>query len=1101
MKRNIRLLTGILAVALFGATGSFSAYNSIQDNIEYKAERVSQRSVVDPSVILDDRYFTMASGSDGYGSFEGNIFNWHNPQTKFDPNGAVDVTLSFNFTNDFINNFSDNKYIWFLGENGKKAPSGDEDKTPNTQAKKISGVYLTYTKTTTIGSEDGEQFIEFSSPINISSSGGVATSENMKNTFSLNYTLDGDAIYKLNDVYVGIVSKAGTPFYARMANPVAGDALYAETQDGEEVNTFDPSFTPEKIKASYELEKASIKDSVTTDLLPKTPQISEDSSVNKFTVNQENRENIVFSINLDEGSNSQAWIDAVGQDYSYNEKSIDMSAKKIVAKNSKSFLDKPEPNTVNLEFEDLTLEDKTPDANINTPSDGTIRHTYSITGIGSSKAPLEPGASFNDLEIQFFDGKNPYGELKTQFETYLTNYQNDLFTDWVNTVYGSLDNAINTYNLLSGSTVTTSSINDELNTEFYNKSEEVVKDAHNNYDDVFVKSSKNGPLFSTKSYDNPMVYFSFTFNDISPTSAEFSFTSLQNEDSSPTPSTPWFDEFEGKDIHLFSDANQDGVFSFDEELNITYEQEKDQDGFLNTTPTMTRYYIVDGLEPNTDYNISTGDETTSSLAMYLASENSTWKQMGWDDELNRKGVNGFIPGFAANNGIIGSKYEDDGVYYNDDRFYYIDNALYTPHSIKFYIAISLILLLIIILIIFLVLIGKGITAYRQYFAMGLYFDGQESFKSGELVMNWVHVNKHKKFWAAHEDNLRLFANGREISAIFRRDDEVEKGYRIIVVEDSNDKRAVLSLMAASKFNKFQIGLKNDEPEKVNVIKDAKAAKISKKLAKRGSGVSYEETRNAALKNIKEQYGKEVLKGIDKKLVSLINRSKSTQTSMRYQVLFPEAHPLVKKFDPHSKNIGFFHIYNGKAYKLEYRFIGKYGSLFEFDLIGLDPGTIYVGLSVTIDGGKTVIPSSALYGITKDENDVVPSKSAAKLGKPKKGAKGVAIWPKEQGYEYIGKEATDRTFDIMVKKHYEDEHPEFTLSADRAYEYYEDYIDVWMKSAKKSSTIAVDLTRSDTLAKAETIMTDEKTAREIAQKAKQGKTGETKLKKPIKKKGI
>ncbi len=485
-----------------------------------------------------------------------------------------------------------------------------------------------------------------------------------------------------------------------------------------------------------------------------------------------------------------------------------------------------------------------------------------------------------------------------------------------------------------------------------------------------------------------------------------------------------------EDLVLLYDENADGVFTASEghqfgidDPNFTYLGSSNNSA--SSFDPVSFDYQINGLEDGKEY---------TGFSLYFKTDESQWAQ---DEEA----------GIMTDDTVIDEEYDKTYSFEFDESA--AANSFYTHHDATFYIIIAIIILIIILIIVAIFLGIRFIIWWHKHMSLSLYFDEVRSLEEKELILNLLHVKRYHAFWDAHEEDLILLANGRAVDAVFQKSPNVPGGYRVYITDDTNNKEVMNAIMSATKFDTWHIGVRNHEEEKhAFILSDDKAKKIIRMISKSDKKIN-DETKDQMLEemvnkisahNVKRSHG----------VISHISDKKSTSTTLRFQVMYPEHHILFDSFDhdgqvddPQKKT--FYYIYNGKAYEMDYKFVGKYGHLYEYDFINLQPGTIYAGISVSLDGGKTIAPSAAIYGITKDESGIVPTKSHAKIAKPKnKSVKSHELWTEREALEYLGEDLMHRTFDILTKKHYEEENPEFSLSADRASEYYDEYIDRWFE---------------------------------------------------------
>ncbi len=798
------------------------------------------------------------------------------------------------------------------------------------------------------------------------------------------------------------------------------------------------------------------------ELIKEAPFIPAISNNAHFSVIREGRDYITFQVDVFEGTPKEEWnVEWTnGVNYSYNPNTLEMRAKawkdEVVAD------DRVAKEDVTFEFKEdtwnyesdtyLTLDnnDTIDHYDSDLEGDSTRTHIYTITGIDDSmktdaSTSLEASTNFDDLSFAFSDN-NPY----------LGDY--------------------------SGLTLPQLMVVNDLNNHY-------VSTIGNNS----IASMNDEPLFSTKEYNLPLIENTFRWFDVTPNDAKFSFSYIVNDEDTLTEGYLEFDE--RYDIALL--WNEDGGTNevIDETTGTTSKFEeytmsesfelKDEFGnevgvnpgrleYVRTEeattqqPVATVTYQLYGLKSYTEY---------SNFAIYIKSPDSEWVL----NDYSNKSESFVIP-------------------VDDDRIFDIPNSikLETPHDVLFYYLIIILLLFIIVVMATIFLVIRWIIWWNKHMRLSLYYDGSASFNQGELIINLLHVNKYPKLWNAHEQDLILIAAGRSLDATFKKDDSLHNGYRIYVTEDTASKRTVLSIMSASKYNQYSIGIKGDhETYHATVLSDQKAKKITRMIAQTDLE-TYNKTRETILSDIAQKvdkdYGKNSFEKTSNTLVASISDTKTTTTSLRYQVLFPKDSSLLKQYklddlnaDEARKRLKFYYIYHGELYEFEWNFIGKYGSLYEFDFINLEPSSIYVGITTSLDGGKNMRPSSSLYGVTRETDGTFPSKTDAHLGRPTNPkANSYPIWTEDDARNNLDEKALSRLYDIVTKKHYEDENIDNFMPLQRAHEYYEDYVVKWLNEApaKRDKWIAkFEKEEAKLLKEKEALQKEQEQQQEISEEVK------------------
>ncbi len=555
----------------------------------------------------------------------------------------------------------------------------------------------------------------------------------------------------------------------------------------------------------------------------------------------------------------------------------------------------------------------------------------------------------------------------------------------------------------------------------------------------------------------------FSWYEVSATTAKFSVTfatgaSTPNEDEGIL-------EFDSEnDLMFLYDENADGKFILGEAHQVGVEGSSlnyigEDQSFAGGEVYRTFTYELTGLEENTNY---------SGFGLYYNTDGSLVSQVPYQDDYVLYDPSKVVESEEESDSDFDADGYRDAIHTTIFDSNASINFLSTLRSDDAIITAIIIIGAIVLIILLIIFIIWWVIWWRRHMSLSLYFDTSKSIDENELVINLLHVNKHPRFWHAHEEDLILFAAGRPVDAIFSKCPEIRGGYRVFITEDTGNKKSMLSIMSATKYNKWYLGVRgHHETKHVFAISDHVASRIIKIISATQAQVN-EETREQLLNEIVDKNDKKFAKIKQQRtgIISHISDKYSTSTSLRYQVMYPEHHILYNSFehddnshdDPQKKY--FYYIYNGKAYELEFKFVRKYGHLYEYDLINLQPGTLYPGLSLSFDGGETIAPSSALYGITKDENGIFPTKEHAKLAKPKARTKAHELWTVEEAEEYLGRDILHRTFDILTVGHYNDENPGKALNPDRAADYYDEYVDRWFEQTDGRYDVSPDWDQSE-----------------------------------------
>lgn len=336
--------------------------------------------------------------------------------------------------------------------------------------------------------------------------------------------------------------------------------------------------------------------------------------------------------------------------------------------------------------------------------------------------------------------------------------------------------------------------------------------------------------------------------------------------------------------------------------------------------------------------------------------------------------------------------------------------------------------------------------YNRRNKLSMFLDKNESMKNGKIVFNIINVDRFEEIYNSHEDELILYAANMPLKAKFRKDGTYRNSYRIYI-EDLMDTNVKLFKYTVSlKRSEFTIGIKGSSVVyPVTQINDDRVDSYSKKNSLSPAEL-YEVNKQYILSLFEKEEDREAAVKSPSGNIILINKNKTTPTSIRYKVLLTPDDIFIQGVKDLRTEFNMYYIYDGKAYPLKTRFISQAGTLVEFDLYDLEPGTIYTGLSFSPDG-KVLIPSAALYATTRDEDGDIVTKTDAKLAKGNGQDLGLPMWDLEQGKKAVGELSFKRSLDVLIKKHYEDENKDAYVIANKAEQFYDEYLSRWIKDYK------------------------------------------------------
>lgn len=323
--------------------------------------------------------------------------------------------------------------------------------------------------------------------------------------------------------------------------------------------------------------------------------------------------------------------------------------------------------------------------------------------------------------------------------------------------------------------------------------------------------------------------------------------------------------------------------------------------------------------------------------------------------------------------------------------------------------------------------------------MLLFADIPLSMKNDALYINLVNVDKYPEVWESHEADLDIFGMGMLLPSTFHRTPDVPNGFKIEHIKLSN--KEILSMMAALKYNKFEVSIDGGSTRyKVISVNDNVAKRLTSKLqeanSKMDSGKRDKEIQKI-VNQVKKKSGESSLNSYN--FITQIDEENSTKTTMKITAVVPNDSNVLEGVD-YKKDIKFYYTYNGKLYEFETTDMTKHQNVYEWKIINLSPGSIYVGLAYSLDGGNTLLPTTSLYGITRDDDNNVLEVSTASLGKPSEDKldQGKPIFTYEEAIKIISKTLMKKKCDIVVKTHYEDKYPDDFVPLARVDEFYSEF---------------------------------------------------------------
>ncbi len=587
-------------------------------------------------------------------------------------------------------------------------------------------------------------------------------------------------------------------------------------------------------------------------------------------------------------------------------------------------------------------------------------------------------------------------------------------------------------------------------------------------------SKGNAIGFKTSEYSTPFVEDSLKVISVGPNSAKVSISVILSQ---PAVAAPGASNITGKtnylfkhvdyenvrifsktDSSLFDKENNRTIFTKDDELDVKFLKDESNIGHSNLSDSArdnssasdidfgNAVFEINGLDPHTTYNdlaiylpeytlAPGGDESNPADWNVPSNEIKTSKDGHEFSEDMKTPMPQYIGGLYAINTDLDDSSNPDQIelvwYHNTNR------DLTTIRTPIFYVVIFTVPLIILILIILLALILRLLVLYIRSKGLNIYGDVRASIEHQRIIVHITNAKYRKKLWNAHEDDISLIATGVEVPATVRKSDDVPGGFKITYDSLLGNYHVATMVMGAIKYDLFELAIKGEDKNfKLRSIKIKDQSKFAHKLEQsKNSTKRYSDAKEDILSRIHDKKLKKDIRKTKDKIVAGFNINKSTSTRMRYELLYPENHPLVsgEDFDPRTLTMDkMYYVYNGDLYEKKIEYIGKSGTLFEYDVLDCEPGTIYTGWTVLIDGGDSVVASASLFGRTRDEDEQEVPLNQLKLAKPKKGEK-KAKWKmptQDSAYDYLTEKMADTWFGIIVKKHYEEETGE-TISIEDA----------------------------------------------------------------------
>ncbi len=355
--------------------------------------------------------------------------------------------------------------------------------------------------------------------------------------------------------------------------------------------------------------------------------------------------------------------------------------------------------------------------------------------------------------------------------------------------------------------------------------------------------------------------------------------------------------------------------------------------------------------------------------------------------------------------------------------------------------LTITLILLVILAISSIFIYKAVDKYLNFNKrLAAVADMATTMKEGIITINILNASKIPEIWNVHESKLSVMVGDHVLPTTFSRDPEVE-GKMIFRYDTVLSTKDIGKILESVFLNTIHISPDGGKTKFwANSVKDTHAVAITEKANKNKDTIS--KLKFKLMKDIRESdkhfYFSYNEHFEEAEVVSHISENLSTQTSLRYQLVLPEDHISYKNGEgPSEEKTQFFYTFNGKMYPMKTKLITHIQDYWEWELYDLEPNTMYAGIGF-VNSGKLVLPSTALYGITKDEDDYLPTINEVDIKEPKVEPSTLPMWTNETAVKYLGKDLTSIANDVLVKKHYEFKYEDSMITLEKAKSVYDEF---------------------------------------------------------------
>ncbi len=288
---------------------------------------------------------------------------------------------------------------------------------------------------------------------------------------------------------------------------------------------------------------------------------------------------------------------------------------------------------------------------------------------------------------------------------------------------------------------------------------------------------------------------------------------------------------------------------------------------------------------------------------------------------------------------------------------------------------------------------------------------------------------NEEFRNAHNKDIAFYAAGFHIPGVAFKSHDYPNGIRVALTGITESTMSVIHALKATKYNLWEISFdKGVTKHSLLQVSNPKHSAAAIKFAQ-NSGWEVTSSREKITEEIIKKSNRSkmslfTLDELDHKILASFNESLSTPTTMRVQFIAPNDEVALYIAGGAEKPIvNYFYTYNGNLYKFKSRFLKKTGSLYDFELYDLEPGKVYVGIAFELNNNGLLMPSTTIYGLTKNEDGTIPTFDEAALGMPKEDDKKYPLWSEKITRAYLGDVSAEAIYKYVAKKHYENDNPD------------------------------------------------------------------------------